>query len=778
MSWTEIDPPLVSLLAGFLARVSKSVVLVRMDEHGRLQECNAAFQSLFPSREETLEGQPLSRFVLRQDGRPVEPDPRAFEQHPSHLKLVDPQVIGTSLHAYCFPYQGQSILIGERILPATAQALDVLSGTSNELATLTRDLKQRYQEKAMALREEEALLKMTENLATIGWWTWSLGSNRNEWSDNLFRLYGLEPGTVAPSYEAWVQVVHPEDRLRATAVVSSGVGQQAELDFEWRVNRPDGADCWLLSRAYPVLDSAGNLIRYIGTAIDITQRRQAELSLTQRTALLASVLDSTTEGIFGIDLQGRCTFCNRALLEILGYPEASALVGHNMHQVIHHSRPDGSPHPMEACRIFRALAEGKGSNSGEEVFWRADGTCIPVEYWSYPQYQEGALVGAVVTCFDITERSRIEKERAAFEAQVQHLQRMESVGRLAGGVAHDMNNVLSTIMAVGSILKERHRDRPEILKDADLLLRAAIRGRDLVRNLRDFSRKELESATELNLNELVRGEVDLLERTTLKKVAFELDLEAGLPPVFGESSALRNALMNVCMNACDALPQGGRIHLRTRRIGHGHLELSIEDNGEGMSPEVLNRALEPFFTTKALGKGTGLGLSQVYGTMKAHGGTVDIQSRPGLGTQVRLTFPSVEEDAPHAITPVPSQPLPSRSLRILLVDDEELIRTAVQRLLELLGHEVQIAAGGREALQQLQAEANPDLVVLDLSMPGMDGSETLERLRRLRPHQPVLFATGFADDRIPQILSRFPDVRVLKKPFSALELEQVLAGWL
>ncbi len=645
MSWTEIDPPLVSLLAGFLARVSKSVVLVRMDERGRIQESNAAFQGLFQSRE-PLHGQHLSHFVLRQNGQPVEADPGAFEQHPSHLKLVAPQVIGTSLQAYCFPYQGQSILIGERILPATAEALDVLSGTSNELATLTRDLKQRYQEKAMALQEEETLMKMTENLATIGWWTWNLGSNRNSWSDNLFRLYGLEPTKVEPSYEAWVQAIHPEDRPRVTALVSSGVEQHAELDFEWRVNRLDGTDCWLLSRAYPVLDPAGNLLRYIGTAIDITQRH------------------------------------------------------------------------------------------------------------------------------------RIEKERSAFEAQVQHLQRMESVGRLAGGVAHDMNNVLSTIMAVGSILKERHRDQPEILKDSELLLRAATRGRDLVRNLRDFSRKELESATELDLNDLVRNEVDLLERTTLKKVAFELDLEEGLPPVFGESSALSNALMNVCMNACDALPRGGRIHFRTRRIGLGHQELTVEDEGEGMSPEVLSRALEPFFTTKALGKGTGLGLSQVYGTMKAHGGTVDIQSRQGVGTQVRLTFPPMEEESAPTASLAPSQVLPPKPLRILLVDDEELIRTAVQRLLEILGHEVQIAAGGLEALQWLQTDLNPDLVILDLSMPGMDGSETLERLRRLRPNQPVLFATGFSDERIPQILSRFPEVRVLKKPFSAIEMEQMLSGWL
>jgi len=776
MSWRDLDPPLVNLLADFLARVSKSVVLVRADRNGLILESNAAFQGLLQEPGSPV-GQSLSRHVREQDGCPVEPDPRAFDKHPRHLKLLSPKVIGTSLQAYFFPYEDQAILLGERVLPATVEALDVLSSTSNELATLTRDLKQRYQEKAMALQEEEALLRHTENLASIGWWSWSLGSNRNTWSDNLFRLYGLEPGSVPPSHEAWVQAIHPEDRQRVTELVSKAVGERAELDFEWRVNRPDGVDCWLLSRAYPVLDPGGRLLRYIGTAIDITQRRQAELDLAQRTALLGSVLDSTAEAIFGLDLQGRCTFCNRALVEILGYPEVGALVGRHMHSLIHHTHADGASHAAGDCQIFRALIDGRGCHDDGEVFWRADGTPVPVEYWSYPQYREGAVVGAVVTFFDITERRRIERERGAFQAQVQHLQRMESVGRLAGGVAHDMNNVLSTIMAVGSILKERHQKVPGILKDADLLLRAAIRGRDLVRDLRNFSRKELEAAEDLDLNDLVRSEAELLERTTLKKMVIELDLEADLPPVFGEASAIYNALMNVCANACDAMPDGGRIHLRTRRLSGDFQQVIVEDTGEGMSPEVLHQAMDPFFTTKPLGRGTGLGLSQVYGTMKAHGGTVDIQSRRGEGTRVRLTFPSQTRGSSPVEAALPSEPPIFKALRILLVDDEEFVRTAVHQLLELLGHQVEVAEGGPQALQRLREGLAPDLMVVDLNMPGMDGAETLARVRELRPGQPVLIATGYADERIPRLLVHFPEVRILKKPFSVAEMAQVLSGW-
>jgi CheY-like chemotaxis protein len=332
-------------------------------------------------------------------------------------------------------------------------------------------------------------------------------------------------------------------------------------------------------------------------------------------------------------------------------------------------------------------------------------------------------------------------------------------------------------MAIGSLLKAKHKGDPALSKDAEALLSAAVRGRDLVKGLRDFSRKELQSARQLDLNDIVRHEADLLERTSLKRVAIVLDLARSLPSVFGEASSIQNALMNLCVNAMDAIPERGTLKLSSRDLGQGFVELGVEDDGQGMSPEVLARAMEPFFTTKPIGKGTGLGLSQVYGTVKAHGGSLDIKSKPGAGTRVSMVFPSAQNLAERLGPQTQGLGAPARVLKILLVDDEEMIRGTVLSLLDVLGHEAQAASSGLEALRRLDAEMEVDLVILDINMPGMDGVETLSRLRIARPDLKVLFATGFADDRIPSILKRFPEVRILKKPFSITELERALSDW-
>lgn len=390
---------------------------------------------------------------------------------------------------------------------------------------------------------------------------------------------------------------------------------------------------------------------------------------------------------------------------------------------------------------------------------------------------ETDLSRVLVSFVDLTDRKAAEAERQRMERELNHLQRLDSLGRLASGVSHDMNNVLGAIMAVGSLLKARHKTDPIIQKDADMLLHASERGRDLVKGLRDFSRKELDSAVDLDLNEVARREADLLERTSLKKVEVVLDLAHQLPLVFGEAASIQNALMNLCLNSIDAMPHKGRVTLATRDLGQGYVELSVEDDGEGMPPEVVARALEPFFTTKPMGKGTGLGLSQVYGTVKAHGGTLDIQSKPGIGTRISMNFPyshglvAVEAEKDESFTGAP------RALNILLVDDEELIRGTVYSLLEVLGHHPQAASSGLEALRRLEAGMPVDLLMLDINMPGMDGVETLSRIRILRPDLPVLFATGHADERIPDILKRFPKVRILKKPFHLEDVRRILAGW-
>jgi CheY-like chemotaxis protein len=271
-------------------------------------------------------------------------------------------------------------------------------------------------------------------------------------------------------------------------------------------------------------------------------------------------------------------------------------------------------------------------------------------------------------------------------------------------------------------------------------------------------------------------EADLLARTSLQKIAVVQDLETNLALVYGDEGALANALMNLCVNAMDAMPDGGRLTIRTRNEPQGRVSLAVEDTGQGMTEAVRLRALEPFFTTKPLGKGTGLGLAMVFGTAQAHGGSLELQSELGNGTTVVLTVPS-NLDA-HSTGPDPQLALDPQSLpscRILMVDDEALIRASVPPLLRALGHRVDVTASGLEALRIFAEDPAFDLVIIDLNMPGLDGESTLWRIRRVRPEIPVLVVSGHVDPLTQARLMAVPNLAFVNKPFRTMELQVAMA---
>jgi len=379
----------------------------------------------------------------------------------------------------------------------------------------------------------------------------------------------------------------------------------------------------------------------------------------------------------------------------------------------------------------------------------------------------------VVVFDNITQRKTDEAARRSLEDKIRHTEKLESLGSLASGVAHDMNNVLSAILAVGQVLQLKAEEDPGMASALDTIIKAATRGRDLVRGLTNFARKDLRAAEPLDLNRLVKDEAALLERTLRQKISLEVDLEEPLPPFMGEAGNFGSALMNLCVNAVDAMPDGGVLTLRTRAAQPGWMELAVEDSGTGMPPEVAKRALEPFFTTKEPGKGTGLGLAMVHGTVKAHGGTLEIHSAVGRGTRVSIRLPAVDGavlehggQGPEAAR--------RRSLRILVVDDDELIQATVPLLLHHLGHTPVPAMSGEEALGMLETGLEADAVILDLNMPGMGGEAAYLRMRGLRPHLPVLVATGFMDPSTVLLLEGDPRAGSLSKPFSLEELHRKL----
>jgi CheY-like chemotaxis protein len=351
---------------------------------------------------------------------------------------------------------------------------------------------------------------------------------------------------------------------------------------------------------------------------------------------------------------------------------------------------------------------------------------------------------------------------------------MESLGILAGGVAHDMNNVLGAILVTASAHQDNQVEGSATHRAFGTILRAAERGGKLVKGLLTFSRQSPAEERDVDLNAVIREEVELLERTTLAQVRLVLDLDPDLASIRGDAGALTHAVMNLCVNAVDAMPANGTLTLRTRNLGGGWIQAQVQDEGCGMPPEVLAKALDPFYTTKKVGKGTGLGLSMVYNTVRAHHGELDLQSEPGHGTCVTMRFPAT------ATAPAPEPAgeglhgAAPGGLLVRVVDDDELMQSTLVPTLQGLGHRTASATCGESALAQIEEGTQPDVMILDLNMPGLGGAGTLAGLRTKRPSLPVLLVSGKVDQAALDLAGTDSRVALLPKPFTAQELERQL----
>ncbi len=390
--------------------------------------------------------------------------------------------------------------------------------------------------------------------------------------------------------------------------------------------------------------------------------------------------------------------------------------------------------------------------------------------------QEVALLKEAAAIISVgLDRIAMDEQRKILESELAHAQKMESLGSLAGGVAHDINNVLGAILSLASLHAAQAEVGSDLKTNMDTITRACHRGGNLVKGLLGFARQRLAEERVLDLNQLVQEQVALLEPTALKKIAIVVDLAQDLLPIKGDCGALSHALLNLCVNAVEAMAEGGTLTLISQNSPDGMVFLEVVDTGTGMTKEILDRAMDPFFTTKPEGKGIGLGLSIVYGTVKAHRGKVVIQSEPGEGTRVALRFPSSEIGVdPDGTATGPYRSEPLRHLHILLVDDDELIRSSIPELIQYLGHTTTTAASGEGALAKIKAGARPDVVILDVNMPGLGGARTLPLLRALLPTVPVILATGRADQEALDLLNVHAQVTLSAKPFGLRELQHQL----
>jgi len=531
-------------------------------------------------------------------------------------------------------------------------------------------------------------------------------------------------------------------------------------------------------------DADGKRAGLLSIGHDITDSRRKDAALRDREQQLGLILASTAEGIFGMDLEGRFTFGNRSCVELLGYEDEKDLLGQDMHTLIHHTRSDGTPHPKEECLIYQARYQNKTVDLDDEVLWRADGSSFPAEGRSYPMLRDGQVVGTVVSFTDITER----KER---EAQLLQAQKMQVVGQLTGGIAHDFNNLLTVILANLGLLAEEIASVPgagprDLINDA---FSAARDGAALTHRLLAFSRKQPLHVKRVDIDDILRKIRGFLQPTLRESIELRVNPAKGIPPVLVDPGQLESALLNLVVNARDAMLEGGTLIIETTHecigpdeptadpeLAPGHyVMITVRDSGIGMSPEDAARAIEPFFTTKPHGKGSGLGLSMVYGFAKQSGGGLLLRSALGKGTSVSILLPeaahAIEEDDAELASPN----APRGSETILLVEDQLQLRRAAKRMLLGLGYQVIEAENAAAARKVLTAETGVDLLFSDVVMPGdMNGHALARWALQKRPGLKVLLTTGFKEEETPERSVAHGDLHLLQKPYIKEELARAV----
>jgi two-component system, cell cycle sensor histidine kinase and response regulator CckA len=451
----------------------------------------------------------------------------------------------------------------------------------------------------------------------------------------------------------WLDLIIPEDLELAKNKGREALQTDRSYVREYRIRRKDGAIRWIQGRAKIFCNASGKIDYLKGVLFDVTEQRQSEQILKLLHHQNQLILDSAAEGILGLDIEGKHVFVNPAATMMLGH-EANDLIGYSSHSTWHYSKPDGTPYPEEECPIHKTIKTGVGHHL-EDFFCRKDGSGFPVELRSNPICEDGKVIGTVVTFWDITERKQL-------EAQFLQAQKMEAVGRLAGGLAHDFNNMLAVIMGYAEMMQLGLSAESPLHQQAAAIKKASERAASLTRQLLAFSRNQVQQAQVLNLNTVI-GEMDkMLRRLIGEDIDLNLNLEPGLAAVKADHSQVEQILMNLVVNARDAIPLGGRITIETTNVyldpayarKHSpvtpgpYVVIAVSDSGDGMDAETQSHIFEPFFTTKEVGKGTGLGLSTVYGIVKQSQGSIEVYSEPGIGTTFKVYLPQVKVNVSKA----------------------------------------------------------------------------------------------------------------------------------
>jgi len=590
-------------------------------------------------------------------------------------------------------------------------------------------------------------------------------------NDAFARLCGRPIGDIEGA--GIVSLYVPEDRETVMSNIRT-VNRTGFVSYQARMQRPDGSAFSAQMDVVSVRGDDGQLMYRVATVQDITERLKSQSALRESEERFRSVVESAPDAIF---IQtGKCfSYLNNRALALFGASSPDQLLGRKVLDMIH---PD-----------YRELVDKRMSKLNElcqpvpvveERLLRLDGSIVDVEASAVP-FTFSGKPSALVFLRDIRRRKKVEKERAELEQQLFQSQKIESIGRLAGGVAHDLNNLLTPILGYSEMLLKRIREPGKSRQYIDVIHHAALKSRELVRQLLAFSSRQSLELRTIDLNEVIRDFEKLLRRTIRADIDIRYHLHEQPLPMRGDASQLEQIVMNLAVNAEDAMPAGGKLIMETSVLvvkkgqekyfeglaAGSYALLTVRDTGEGMEQQTLNHLFEPFYTTKPKGKGTGLGLSTVYGIVRQHGGIIQVSSERGAGTCIKILLPiqQLEVQEIPAAEEVVNQV--EDGAKVLVVEDDELVRKFVVQALDEVGYTIQEAEGGEEALALIEKDGFiPDLLLTDLVMRGMNGRVLYEKIHELVPSIRVIYMSGYAKDIISSQGIVNEGVTFLQKPFA------------
>jgi len=625
-----------------------------------------------------------------------------------------------------------------------------------------------------ALKKSETLLKETGRVAKVGGWELDAKTLEVSWTEETYHIYEIPVGQI-PSLEEAIDFFHPDDRPKLELAIQKALQYGEPYDIEVRFTTAKGTHLWTHTMCKPIV-VGGKTIKLTGTFQDITERKQAELALRDSEERYRLLFHRSNDGIFIHDLGGNIIDANQKTLKLFGYTK-SELLSIQMPLL----------HPFEVHEKLKWAFEKiirKGSVRFEIEFIKKNGEVFPAEVSSSLFEIDGKkIIQGIVT--DITERKQAEEERKRLQAQFQQAQKMKAIGTLAGGIAHNFNNILMGIQGRTSLMMigkdHSHPDYEKLHGISESVKSAA----ELTKDLLGFARGGKYDPKITDLNALIRNENRLFGRMAME-IQIHGKYEKELWPAEVDRGQIQQTLLNLYVNAWQAMPGGGDLHIQTENVifnepsnqtfvieAGRYIKISVTDTGTGMDDATLKKIFEPFFSTKNKNIGSGLGLASAYGIVKNHGGSIDVNSQKGKGSTFTIYLPaSIKEPMEDPLSLGFDQPeIQYGKGSILLVDDEDHIIDVGQEMLKSIGYHVLIAQSGREALDVYRKQKDKiDLIILDMIMPDMGGEETYDRLKNIDEGVTVLLSSGYSiNGEAKKILSRGCN-GFIQKPYTLQEL--------